>query len=78
MLNNQDIQKALDVTLDWLSDQSEDIIRKMFSDRRIPRSVDFIWEIGGTEYTVISHFNQNAEEDIFNKVQRLLEDEAMG
>ena len=70
------LRQVLDETMDWLSDLPEDEIRYHLSEQRYPRGVDFRWTIGGTEYTVVSHFNQNAGDDIFHKVQRLMESEA--
>ena len=69
------IHQAVDKYLDWLSDQPEAYIRRIYANRRIPRNVDFNWEIGGTEYIVTSHFNQSASEDIFNKLGRILEND---
>ena len=78
MEQDKDLRQVLDETLDWLSGLPEDEIRRRLPEMRCPRGVDFRWTIGGTEYTVISHFNQNAGDDIFRKVQRLLDDEARG
>ena len=78
MKEDKELRRVLDETMDWLSDLSADELRQVYPERRFPRGVDFVWEIGGTEYTVISHFNQNAGDDIFRKVQRLLDDEAAG
>ncbi len=72
MQNNQDLLKVMDETLDWLCEQPEAVIRNMFSGKRVPRHVDFRCEIGGTEYTVLSHFKQDNSEAILNKVLRLL------
>ena len=74
-MSENEVRKAIDSYMDWLSDQPEAVIRRKFANQRIPKNVDFSWEIGGTEYIVTSHFNQNAEECIFNKLWRLLEDE---
>ena len=75
MKEDKELRQVLDETMDWLSDLPEDEMRQHYSEMRFPRGVDFIWEIGGTEYTVLSHFNQNAEDDIFQKLRRLLESE---
>ena len=77
-MNTTDLNQVIDETLDWLSDLPEDEIRQRYREMRIPRNVDFRWTIGSTEYTVVSHFNQNAGDDILHKVQRLLEDEVAG
>ena len=74
MIENR-VYQAVNEYMDWLSEQSETYIRRIFADKRIPRNVDFIWEIGGTEYIVKSHFNQNAGESMFSKLIRLLENE---
>lgn len=76
MTDNKELRQILDETLDWLSDLPEQEIRQRLPETRSPRGLDFRWTIGGTEYTVISHFNQTAEEDIFHKVQRLSEDDS--
>ena len=36
-------------------------------------NADFTRTIGGTEYTVISHFNKSAPESLIQKLTRLLE-----
>jgi len=77
MIEDNDLRKALDETMDWMSDLSPDELRQVYPERRVPCGVDFIWEIGGTEYTVISHFNQNSADDIVQKVQNLLENKAV-
>ena len=69
------LRQSIDNYLNWLSDLPEEEIRQRFPEIRLPHNIDFVWEIGGTEYTVISHFNQNARDDIYSKIQRLLEDE---
>jgi hypothetical protein len=74
-MTGKSVSKAIDEYMDWLSDQPESYIRRMFANKRIPHNVDFSWEIGGTEYIVTSHFNQNAGEDIFNKLTHILENE---
>ncbi len=73
MEQDNDVQKKLDEVMDWLSDQPEEFIRRIFSDRRLPREVDFRWTIGGTEYTVISHFKSGNAEAVIDKVRRLME-----
>ena len=77
MDDNNNLREAIDRHMDWLSDQPEAVIRQMFANQRIPRNVDFSWTIGGTEYIVTLHFNQNAEDDIFHKLTRLLENNAI-
>ena len=74
-MTGKSASQAINEYMDWLSDQPEAYIRHMFANKRIPNNVDFTWEIGGTEYIVTSHFNQNAGEDIFNKLTRLLGNE---
>ena len=74
-MTGQSASKAVAEYMDWLSDQPEAEIRRMFANRRIPLNADFSCEIGGTEYIVTSHFNQSAHDDIFNKLERLLEND---
>lgn len=75
MEQDKDLRKILDETADWLSELPEHEIRQRLPEMRIPRNVDFIWNIGGTEYTVVSHFNQSAKEDAFHKLSRMMESE---
>jgi len=77
MTEDKELRQALDKTLDWLSDLPEDEMRERLPELRFPHGIDFRWTIGNTEYTVILHFNQSAGDDVFRKVQRLLEDEAV-
>ena len=70
-----DIKKVIQDTLDWLSDLPEDEIRRRYQEMKIPQNVDFVWEIGGTEYTVTSHLKRENADDIVKKIGRLLEDE---
>ena len=72
-MSDKNLNEVIDETLEVLSDLTEDEIRQRLSERKIPIGVDFRRTIGGTEYTVVSHFNQNARDDIFHKVKRLLE-----
>ena len=72
-MSENTLRQALDEYLDWLSDLPEEEIRRKFANMRIPRSVDFNWTIGGTEYIVTSHFSKNSENDMFKIVSRLLE-----
>lgn len=75
MTVDKELRQALDETMDWLSGLPEAEMRQRLPEMRFPRGIDFRWEIGGTEYTVISHFNQNAGDDVFCKIQGLLEDD---
>ena len=73
MTKDKDLQEIFDETKDWLSDLPEEEVRQLLPETRIPHNVDFVWEIGGTEYTVISHFKQADANGIVNIVRRLLE-----
>jgi hypothetical protein len=73
MLDN--LQKAFDENMDWLSEQPEAEIRRMFTNLRIPPNVDFSWEISGTDYIVTSHFDKSSGSDIFRQLLRLLDNE---
>lgn len=75
-MENNNIAQALDEMLDWMSDLPEEKIRRRYRELKIPRNVDFRWTIGGTEYTVVSHFKKDSADDITGKVRRLMEDEA--
>ena len=70
-----EIKKMANEMLDWMSELSEDEVRQVYREMKIPKDVDFIYVSGGTEYTVTSHFNQDAEDDIRCKIQRLLDDD---
>ena len=74
-MEEKTFRQVLDETMDWLSELPEDEIRRQLPERRFPQGADFRWTIGGTEYTVVSHFNPNAGDDIFQKVRRLAESE---
>jgi hypothetical protein len=69
------LRNAIDEHMDWLSEQPDAEIRRRFANLRIPKNVDYSWEIGRTEYIVTSHFDQSAEEGIFHQLIRLLEGE---
>jgi len=73
MTEDKELREVLDETMDWMSGLPEEKIRQMFPETRIPHNVDFIWKIGGTEYTVVSHFKQADANDIVSIVGRLLE-----
>jgi hypothetical protein len=72
MEQDRDLRRLFDKTMDAISDWPEEHIRKLFSDRRLSGEANFRWEIGGTEYTVVSHFKKNNAEAIVDKVERLL------
>ncbi len=74
-MTGKSVSAAIDEYMDWLSEQPEEYIRRLFANKRIPRNVDFSWQIGGTEYIVTSHFKKSGGEDIFHKLMRRLEDE---
>ncbi|MDD4494661.1 MAG: hypothetical protein PHV32_10025 [Eubacteriales bacterium] len=76
MTEDKELRRALDETLDAISDWPEEKIRATFGGQRIPHNVDFIWDIFGTEYTVVSHFDKDSENDMFKIVRRLLEGDA--
>jgi len=78
MIEDKELRQILDETLDWLSDLPEEEIRQHYSEMKFPRGVDFVWEIGGTEYTVVSHFKNNNADDIVNIVGRLLDGDVSG
>ena len=75
MEQDKTLSQALDETMDWLSDLSEDEIRQHLPEMRLPRSADFRWTIGGTEYTVVSHFKNDKADDVLRIVSRLMEDD---
>ena len=43
-----------------------------FRNKQFPRKIDFEKEIGGTVYTVRSHFNADATETLREKTERIL------
>jgi len=69
------LYQSLNEYMDSLSLLPEEEIRRRLPEMRFPLGVDFSCEIGGTEYIVISHFNQDAPEAVFNKLARMLESE---
>lgn len=58
--------------LDWLCEQPPEVIRQKYKEFRYPKDIDFEKTIGNTTYVVTSKFNQNASEDIINKVRRVI------
>jgi hypothetical protein len=73
MEQGRDLQQILEETMDIISDWPEERIRRTFGGSRVPRNVDFRWNIGDTEYTVVSHFKKENAEPVIDKVKRLLE-----
>ena len=68
------IQAALDKYED-VSLEREPIIdtgREMIPIVKCPADLDFVKVIGGTTYTVRSHFNPDAEEDLLQIICRLM------
>jgi len=76
--NNPSLHHSLNGYTDVLSILPEEKIRQHIPEMRYPLSVDFSCEIGGTEYIVTSHFNQDAHEAIYNKIARMLKTEVVG
>ncbi len=66
------LELAEDV-LDILSDMPENEVRRIFDRNTIPKSVDFQWTIGGTEYSVEGRYDRQAYESLTDKLKRLLE-----
>ena len=44
----------------------------LFLSKQFPRKIDFEKEIGGTVYTVRSHFNSDVSETLREKTERIL------
>ena len=76
--NKQNLQHSLNEYAEILSLLPEEEIRQHIPEMRYPLGVDFSCEIGGTEYIVTSHFNQDAHEAIYNKIARMLKTEVVG
>ena len=74
----KDLRRTVDEYMNWLSDLPEEEIRRRFRGMRIPCNVDFVWEIGGTEYTVVSHFKRNHADDFVKIIEWLLEGDISG
>ena len=74
-MKENDVRKALDAYMDWLSELPEEAIRNMYRGKRIPCGLDFIWQIGDTEYTVVSHFKKDNADDVFHIMERLLKED---
>jgi hypothetical protein len=51
---------------------SEEELREVFREIRMPRGVDFRWRIFGTEYEVVSHFNGDSTDDFIHKLKRMM------
>jgi hypothetical protein len=54
---------------------SEDELREVFREIRMPRGINFRWKIFGTEYEVFSHFKGDSGDDMYHKLKRLLYEE---
>lgn len=67
-----DIREALDNIDDILADWTKEERLSFFSTFAKPKDIDFVKEIGGIYYVVRSHFNCDSNEDMVNKVNRLL------
>lgn len=67
-----DIREALDNIDDMLASWTKDERLAFFSTFAKPKDIDFVKEIGGIYYVVRSHFNRESNEDMVNKVNRLL------
>lgn len=71
------VEQEIEQVKDWLISLPDEELDVIYLKKRVPHGVDFRWNTGGTEYTVVSHFNQNAKDDIFHKLLRLLEKDVL-
>ena len=74
-MKKNDLRKELVAYMNWLSELPEEEIRSMYRGKRIPCGIDFIWKIGDTEYTVVSHFKKDNADDAFHIMERLLKED---
>jgi len=76
MLEDKQLRQAIEEQLDRLTYLPEDQLRQRLFRTRC-RNVDFIWEIGGTEYSVVSSFKQDDAECLIMKMVRLVEGDTL-
>ena len=74
-MKENNARQALDAYMDWLCELPEEDIRSICRGERIPCGLDFIWKIGDTEYTVVSHFKKDNADDVFHIMERLLKED---
>jgi hypothetical protein len=73
MLTEAQLRETLtDDIFEWLVEMSEDELREVFREIRMPRGIDFRWRIFGTEYEVVSRFNGDSGDDMYCKLKRIL------
>ncbi len=58
--------------MDWLSEQPHETVRKIYTEWRCPKDINFEKTIGNTNYVVRSGFNQKSCEDMISKIRRII------
>ena len=73
-MDDKEMQDILDEysDVDWDYEPIIETGREPLPLYRFPADLDFVKTIGGTTYTVRSRFDQNADECLFGKINRLL------
>lgn len=66
------IREAIDSIYDMLAELPKEKRLAFFEQISKPKELDFVKEIDGIYYVVLSHFDNSKTEDIVSKVNRIL------
>lgn len=66
------IREAIDSIYDMLAELPKEKRLAFFEQISKPKELDFVKELGGIYYVVLSHFNRDKNEDMVGKVNRIL------
>lgn len=69
------IREAIESIYDMLAELPKEKRIAFFEQISKPKELDFVKEIDGIYYVVLSHFNRDKEEDMVSKVNRILNSE---
>lgn len=69
------IREAIDSIYDMLAEFPKAKRLAFFEQISKPKELDFVKELDGTYYVVHSHFDNDKEEDMLEKVNRILNNE---
>lgn len=69
------IRKAIDSIYDMLAELPKEKRLAFFEQISKPKELDFVKEIDGIYYVVLSHFDNSKTEDMVDKVNRILNKE---
>lgn len=66
------IREAIDSIYDMLAELPKEKRLAFFEQISKPKELDFVKEINGIYYVVLSHFNRDKNDDMVDKVNRIL------